>query len=56
MIIIKRFPNQKKLRIKYKIKRPEEIQTGLEKIKQTIQAKTVIAVKAISKTISFLQK
>ena len=29
----------RKLRTKYKIKRPEEIQTVLEKIKQTIQAK-----------------
>ena len=29
----------RKLRIKYKTKRPEEIQTVLEKIKQTIQAK-----------------
>ena len=28
----------KKLKTKYKIKRPEEIQTVLEKIKQTIQA------------------
>ena len=29
----------KKLRTKYKIKRPEEIQTVLEKIKQAIQAR-----------------
>ena len=29
----------RKLRAKYKIKRPEEIQNVLEKIKQTIQAK-----------------
>ena len=36
----------RKLRAKYKIKRPEEIQNVLEKIKQTIQAKA----------ISFLQR
>ena len=35
---------------------PEENQTVLEKVKQTIQAKTGIVVKVISKTISFLQR
>ena len=31
--------NSRKLRAKYEIKLPKEIQTALEKIKQTIQAK-----------------
>ena len=46
----------RKLRAKYKIKCPEEIQNFLEEIKQTIQANKSCKIKTISKTISFLQR